>query len=107
MNVPNIANQGSVGQTRDRAGDRVRPEKTVLIPAAARDETQDRAMISDGSRDALAAITGLAERARAHGADRSATVETARAKLLSGELGTDHVIAATAHRIADSGFLAD
>ncbi len=107
MNIPNIANQGSVGQASDRASSRVGQEKTVIIPAVQREQGQDRATISDGGRDTFAAVEGLAERARHHGGDRAELVAAALAKLTSGELSSPSVIEETAKQIAESGFLAD
>lgn len=107
MNIPNLTNQGSVGQTHDRAGARVRAEKAVVIPAPDRGHGQDRATISESGRDTFAAIEGLAERARRQGGDRGEIVAAALARLANGELSDPAVFAATAQRIADAGFLAD
>jgi len=107
MNIPNIANQGSVGQTSDRASSRVGQEKTVIIPAGQRDQGPDRATISDGGRDTFAAVEGLAERARHQGGDRDELVAAALAKLTSGELSSPSALAETAQRIVDSAFLAE
>lgn len=105
MNIHNIANQANVDRSRDRASD-VGAEKTVLIPTPARDGEQDQATISSKSRDAMAAVELLAERARGHSGDRSDKVEAALLRLQNGELGSASVLEETARRLGDSGFLA-
>lgn len=107
MNIHNIANQGSVGQARDRATERAGQEKTVIIPTVGDGADQDRATISETGRDTLAAIENLAERARNHGGDRSEIVAAALQRLQSGELSSAAAIEETARRIVESGFVAD
>ena len=105
MNIPDIANQGSVDRSGDRLTDRAREKAVIISPAPARG-VEDRATISSSSRDTLAAVEGLAERARAHGEDRSGKVAAAAAMVESGALISDAVLQSTAERLLDSGFLA-
>ncbi len=103
MDIRNIADKGNV----DRANDRPERSKTVVLhpqPPVVKD--QDHATISSGGRDTLAAVEGLAERARKQGGERHEIVEAARAKLESGALGSPDILNRTAQRILDSGFLA-
>ncbi|MCA8975845.1 MAG: hypothetical protein KDC98_14075 [Planctomycetes bacterium] len=107
MNIHNIANQGSLDQTRDRTTERAGHEKTVIIPAGARDRAiQDEATISSSSRDTLAAVEGFAERARGHGEVRSDKIAAAAERLQSGELNSAAVIHETARQIVESEFFA-
>lgn len=103
MDIRNIADQGNV----DRANDRADRAKTVVIhPPAPALNDQDHATISTSGRDTLAAVEGLAERARKQGGERQEIVDAARARLESGALSSPDVLDRTARNILDSGFLA-
>lgn len=100
MDIRDITNKSSV----DRAGDRPgRVSSQQKAPASA--VVQDRATISGDSRDTLAAVTTLAERARQGDGDREAIVATAKARLQSGALATPDVFLAVADRVIDANYL--
>ncbi|MCR9244281.1 MAG: hypothetical protein NXI31_04565 [bacterium] len=103
MDIRNIADKGTV----DRVSDHSERQKTVVLqpqPRVARDA--DHATISASGRDTLAAVEGLAERARQQGSERSELVEAARQKLVDGSLGTPEAIEQTARTLLESDFLA-
>jgi len=100
MDIRNIGNYGQV----DRAGERGKqssPNSVVLTPHVAMDDAQ----ISSAAREQAAKVDELARNARGQEGDRSEVVEAARQKLMSGELDTNEVFAATAQKLADRGFL--
>lgn len=100
MDIRNITNKSSV----DRAGDRPgRVSSQQKAPASA--VVQDRATISGDSRETLAAVSTLAERARSAGGDRDEIVATAKARLQSGALAKPEVFQAVADRVLDANYL--
>ena len=100
MDIRNIGNYGQVDRAGER-GQRSQAKPVVLTPHVAKDDAQ----ISPDGRKQAAKVDQLARSARGQEGDRSAIIEAARQKLLSGELDTNEVFAATAERLADSGFL--
>lgn len=100
MDIRNIGNQGQIDRTGER-GQRSEPKTVVLTPFVAKDDAQ----ISPTARKTAAKVDQLADAARGKDGDRDALVEAARQKLLSGELDTSQVYAATAERLAGTGFL--
>jgi hypothetical protein len=101
MDIRNVGKQQNVDLSSDRA-QRGERQKTVVIPTVGRDD----ARISTDSREAAAAVEGLAERARTGGSDRRAIVAAALEKLESGALGDPGAIAAAARALLDGNFLA-
>ena len=102
MDIRNIANKGNL----DRATDRPERSKTVVLhPQPPAVKGGDHATISTKSRDTLAAVEGLAERARKDGGARHEIVEAARVKLENGTLGSPDANSGTARQILVSGFL--
>jgi hypothetical protein len=99
MNIRNVANQGGVERTSDR-NKRSDGLRTVIIPSVGRDE----ASISKASREAAAAIVGLADRARGNGRDRDEIVQAAKAKLAAGQLDSRDAMGVTAQRLLDAKF---
>ena len=101
MDIRNVGNQGNIDRIgeRDKRADAKRAE---TAPSVARG---DDAQISSAGRETAAAIEQLTERAKADDGDREALVDAARQKLLSGELDSQEVLAATADRLASRGFL--
>lgn len=100
MDIRNIGNHGQIDRTGER-GTRSEPKTVVLTPFVAKDDAQ----ISSTARKTAAKVDQLAQTARGEAGDRDAIVEAARQKLLSGELDTPEVFAATAQRLTDNGFL--
>ena len=102
MDIRNVSNQGNVDRLGERTtradGKRAEQAPTAAVRA-------DDARISDAGRETAAAIALLTERAKTDDSDRDALVAAARERLLSGELDTQVVFAATAGRLADGGFL--
>jgi hypothetical protein len=100
MNINNIGTPGNVDRTGDRGkgSELKRAEKT---PSVVRDDAQ----ISETGRETAAIVEQLAERARTEDGDRDVLVEAARQKLLNGGLDGDAIVAATAEKLADRGFL--
>lgn len=101
MEIPYIANKGNV----DRGNGRTDKSDASRVDANAR-AVQDHATISATGRDTLAAIEGLAERARKQGSERQDLVDAARLRLDNGELTSGDAIDRTARALLDSGFLA-
>ncbi len=101
MEIPNIANKGNVDRGSDPAQRADLRRSSDDAPAV-----QDHATISAASRDTLAAVEVLAERARRQGGDRQEIVDAARAKVVAGELAAPEALTRTAQRLLDSGFLA-
>ncbi|MFO1076352.1 MAG: hypothetical protein U1E73_01340 [Planctomycetota bacterium] len=100
MDIRNVTNKSSV----DRAGERpARVTSQQKAPASA--VVQDRATISGDSREVLAAVSTLAERARGAAGDRDEIVTAARARLESGALATPDVFLAVADRVIDANYL--
>lgn len=102
MDIRNVGNQSNV----DRLGERTKRadgKRAEQAPTAA--VRGDDARISDAGRETAASIAQLTERAKSDDGDREALVAAARERLLSGELDTQVVFAATAGRLADGGFL--
>ena len=100
MDIRNVGTNGNI----DRTGERnkgAQPRADVLIPFVAKDD----ARISDTGRKTAATADRLAERARGDDSDRAGKVEAARQRLLSGELDSPAVFAATAQKLAGRGFL--
>lgn len=100
MDIRNIGNNGQIDRTGER-GQRSEPKTVVLTPLVAKDDAQ----ISSVGRATAAKVDQLAKTARGQEGDRDALVEAAREKLLSGELDTNEVFAATAENLANRGFL--
>ena len=89
------------------AGERNQPLKTVVLqPQPKVAAGGDHATISASGRDTLAAVEGLAERARHQGSERREIVAAARARLESGQLQSPDVLDATARAIVDGDYLA-
>jgi len=101
MDIRNVGNQGNV----DRIGERSRRTDAKRAETAPTVLRGDDATISNTGRETAAAIEQLTERAKSDDGDREALVAAARQKLLSGELDTPAVFAATANRLAERGFL--
>lgn len=99
MNIHDIGKAGNV----DRSGDRTTKagaRRDVLVPQAPRDE----AKISASSREAAATVDALTERARREDGGREELVARALAKLRSGELDGEPVVAATARKLLAAKF---
>ena len=100
MDIRNVSNSGNIDRSGDR-NKRAEPQRTDVSPSV----VQDDAQISSTGRKIASTVEQLAERARDDGDDREARVLAAKAKLLSGELDADGVVAETARRLAGSRFL--
>lgn len=110
MNIRTTADTANAERANvDRANGQPAPKalKTVVLqPHPPQVKGNDHAEISNGGRDTLAAVEGLAERARNQGSERHEIVAAAKARFEAGTLATPDAIANAARAILDNGFLA-
>ena len=100
MDIPNTGNHGSIERATERASE-AGPQAYVLIPFVPKAVARMRKL---GHQDA-AKVRSWETLARGRSGNRDALVEAARKKLLAGELESRAVYAATAEKLANSGFL--
>ena len=100
MDIGNVNNQGSVDRAGER-GARAAAKRVILTPVPPR---SDDARISEAGHETAALIERLTQRAMSEDAGRAALVAAAKGRLLSGELNSPEVFAATAARIAETDF---
>ena len=100
MSTHNIGGSGNSGRIgKDAEGSE--PRSSDLIPVG----NSDGARIIDSDGETAGLIAKLTARVRREVGDRDVIVEAARQKLMLGELDSAAVMAATAERLARSGYL--